>query len=1322
MESESKENGVSRGKGNYVLLREVDDARFGRVGLLHSPGANPHMAMEKRKTCVTREEFERDMAQANERLGLESRGLLRFLGFSTREQDGTFEVAGLYEFLPHHLAADLADRATKVRPYPGELLQRMAEDLLTALAYLQSRRLVHGDLRPLYVGLSKEYRATLVDRLADPSAPTRAQANCLKHGRTLYMSPSLFAGLASGARGARHNPFKSDLFSLGLVLLEAGLLGSVQEIFDLPNQRVNPEKLLCLLRRLEQIYPDQPKLRSLLQAMLEFDESARPHPQALLARIQKEEELSFVEGSYSARSVERGHSGGINHHSPSPGPSRYSDSPNPPEPQRSSEHHGPLESSKPLEFSEPTEQFNSQKTFELSRPSQSSEFQKPFEPLTPSESLKPSEPHKLSEPQRPSGPLVSSEFQKPSQTFVSSELPDPVEQNKLSEIRKASGPHKVSEPIGSELSSPAKAPGSSVSHSHRAYSPPKDLSQLLFATSSHENDASEISAHASRQLPGIPDFSTTSHLRYIQEQLALSPLPTPQFDPAPLLVDLGTPQDEEEPRPNRGLVREFLMKSETPEDEEGTRANGRLVREFLLKSDAPEIVENNSEVYKNTPDVCEDTPELYRNTSEIYMTIPEYTSDIPEVDTVTREVFRSNKDIQMVIPEVHTVPLPLHRESSIDLDDASLKNGQDRFSSSDTLTINIQLSESDLNPNLKFRDTIELSLPSPVKDGQSFGQVPGETTQSWLPSSSNHPNPYASPKNITQSYLPSNSVTSKLITSTPIKSTHTYVSTPSVIPTYSGITQTYVPPPTVYPTYVPPEGVTLIGSTTYVPSQTVSPVKVSADSAPTYVPPEGVTLIGLTSYVPSQSVSPTKIFPPTNSPTQIPLQTVNTSYTPSFVSPPRVSPLSIVPNISRDEPEISLQTIPPPPSTRKASTQNSMTFAPYGGLGSTGAPAPPRDSLATSIGGSTFSRAGSPNIMCVKNSLYSALGQTNSQAKRQLYSGVYSNLGTSKVEGSLPANREGSPMPSWLTAFGSPKSSYSSKGSILDKILQPYIGEIGESSTRGSAPILEQPAVIPVTVDSERQVSQFRSPVSNRFAGLQTSRGPTPDSELKALPTPRVPANPLNSAFLTRSYQSPGVSAARSVETEGNSSTPQKRVITVPSSRVISNNPSPVLVKVTPNREIYRPASIDQRKEFEIPRPPLFDTINSQPSPRESSSRENEVLAFSYRMDVDNNSSSKRYVLSKSNSPLPLSQVFTQSKSDPNVPGDSALNHLYGNVELRVEDPNYKVFRIVENGQLSSPTRVKQYDNLEKSGRTYTVVRGGKEFKEQFNLVKQHLR
>lgn len=1317
MEIESKENGVSRGRGDYVLLREVDDARFGRVGLLHSPGAHPHMAMEKRKTCVTREEFERDMGQASERLGLESRGLLRFLGFSTGEQDGTFEVAGLYEFLPHHLAADLADRAAKVRPYPGELLQRMAEDLLTALAYLQSRRLVHGDLRPLYVGLSKEYRATLVDRLADPAAPTRAQANCLKHGRALYMSPSLFAGLASGARGARHNPFKSDLFSLGLVLLEAGLLGSVQEIFDLPNQRVIPEKLLCLLRRFEQIYPDQPKLRSLLQAMLEFDESARPHPQALLARIQKEEESSLIEGSYSARSVERGYSGSMNHHSPSPGPSRYSDSPNPLEPQRSSEHHEPLGSSRPLEFSEPTEQSKTQETFEPSKALQSSEFQKPFEPLIPSESLKPSEL------QRPSEPLVSSEFHMPSETFGSSELPEPAEQHKPSEIRGPSEPLKAYEPLMSELSSPGKAPGSSVSHSHRAYSPPKDLSQLLFATSSHENDASEASAHASRQLPDIPDFSTTSHLRYIQEQLALSSLPSPQFDPAPLLVDLGVPEDEAQARPNRGLVREFLMKSETPEDEDGTRANGRLVREFLLKSDAPEPIQSNSELHKNTPDVYEDTPELYRNTSEIHMTIPEYASDAPEVDTVAQEVSMGNDYIQVAIPEVHTVPLPPHRESSIDLDDASFKNGQDRFSSSDTLTINIQLSESDLNSNLKFRDTIELSMASPAKDGRSFGQVPGETTQSWLPSSTNHANPYLSPKNITQSYLPSSSVTSKLITSTPIRSNHPYVSSPTVIPTYSSITQTSAPLPTVYPTYVPPEGVTLIGSTTYVSSQTVSPVKVSPDSAaPTYVPPEGVTLIGLTNYISSQSVSPTKIPPPTNSPAKNPLQTVLNSYTQSFASPSRVSPLSIVPNISRNEPEVYLQTIPQPQATRKASTQNSIPFAPYGGLGATGAPAPPRDSLATSIGGSSFSRAGSPNVMCVKNSLHSALGQANSQAKRQIYPGAFSNFGTSKVDGGLPANREGSPLPSWLAAFGSPKSSFSSKGSILDKILQPYIGEIGESSSRGSAPILEQPAVIPVAVDSERQVSQLRSPVSNRFAGFQCSRGPTPDSESKALPTPRVPANPLNSVFLTRSYQSPGISAARSVETEGGSSTPQKRVITIPSSRVISNNPSPVLVKATPNREIYRPASIDQRKELEIPRPPLFDTINSHPSPRESSSRENEVLAFSYRMDVDNNSSSKRYVLSKSNAPLPLSEVFTQSKSNLTIPGDSALQHLYGNVELRVEDPNYKVFRIVENGQLSSPTRVKQYENLEKSGRTYTVVRGGKEFKEQFNLVKQHFR
>lgn len=91
--------------------------------------------------------------------------------------------------------------------------------------------------------------------------------------KDLYISPQLFCALAKGKPRVRYNPYKNEIFALGLLLLEIGLLCSIQQIYDFEKKSFDKYVFLLLLDNFMEIYGANDLLRELLIKMLEFDES-----------------------------------------------------------------------------------------------------------------------------------------------------------------------------------------------------------------------------------------------------------------------------------------------------------------------------------------------------------------------------------------------------------------------------------------------------------------------------------------------------------------------------------------------------------------------------------------------------------------------------------------------------------------------------------------------------------------------------------------------------------------------------------------------------------------------------------------------------------------------------------------------------------------------------------------------------------------------------------------------------------------------------------------------------------------------------------------
>jgi hypothetical protein len=162
------------------------------------------------------------------------------------------------------------------------------EDCLFALAHLQENNMVHADLRPelISVPIKRGQNFKIMDRLGDPSPPNQVQLNNIKGKKSLFMSPTLYHALMSKQSKVRHNPFKSDVFSLGMVILKAGLLESVEGVYSSEKREIEHSVLVDLVEKFLLRYNTNFILQEMLLVMLEFSEKLRQEPIKLLKTLQ----------------------------------------------------------------------------------------------------------------------------------------------------------------------------------------------------------------------------------------------------------------------------------------------------------------------------------------------------------------------------------------------------------------------------------------------------------------------------------------------------------------------------------------------------------------------------------------------------------------------------------------------------------------------------------------------------------------------------------------------------------------------------------------------------------------------------------------------------------------------------------------------------------------------------------------------------------------------------------------------------------------------------------------------------------------------------
>lgn len=177
------------------------------------------------------------------------------------------------------LRHEIEKRHAENKPFTQPLLCKYVTDLLSAFAHIQSKHIVHSDVKPDNVVVSTNGSLKVIDFGISLHGYSELfeTTKTLKVGGTIpYFSPLQLQGYLQFIQGinkectVRHNPMKSDVFALGLTFMHMASLGP-------PNGLNNLDE--GLQRRIDTAIASinySNSVKSLISQMLTIDEQLRP--------------------------------------------------------------------------------------------------------------------------------------------------------------------------------------------------------------------------------------------------------------------------------------------------------------------------------------------------------------------------------------------------------------------------------------------------------------------------------------------------------------------------------------------------------------------------------------------------------------------------------------------------------------------------------------------------------------------------------------------------------------------------------------------------------------------------------------------------------------------------------------------------------------------------------------------------------------------------------------------------------------------------------------------------------------------------------------
>ncbi|KAL4453294.1 hypothetical protein ABPG73_011498 [Tetrahymena malaccensis] len=230
------------------------------------------------------------VSDPQKRIDLKHPNLLNALAFEHQ----FMEVFGLssnnliyfFEHVETQLAQVLHQRISLNSRFPEGDIIRIATEVLNCLVYLQKFDITMGNIEPCTIfhdtneNCIKMYDTTLI--LGE--YPIYKMAKSQFQGRKPYYTPEVIYALTFHQEEVLSKyKFQSDIFQLGLTLLELCSFQDSTQLFDTDKKKINTQEMDLRLTNISPTYSH--KLQQVIKSMLNLDPRKRPSAQELLIQM-----------------------------------------------------------------------------------------------------------------------------------------------------------------------------------------------------------------------------------------------------------------------------------------------------------------------------------------------------------------------------------------------------------------------------------------------------------------------------------------------------------------------------------------------------------------------------------------------------------------------------------------------------------------------------------------------------------------------------------------------------------------------------------------------------------------------------------------------------------------------------------------------------------------------------------------------------------------------------------------------------------------------------------------------------------------------------
>ena len=190
----------------------------------------------------------------------------------SQTEDGRYFVRAIMEYYPEGDLQSLI-KSHRNNPWTESELIDYLKQLVDAFAYLEEKKVAHRDIKPENIFVTGQGKTLIIGDLGSAREKTIQMSQTIA-GTPMYLSPELRRGHMASLSGRaldnfQHDPYKSDVYSLGLTFLYMASLRDCSDLLSLSELQNKTRTRVLEIQR------SMPVLGGFLMKMLNFEPRER---------------------------------------------------------------------------------------------------------------------------------------------------------------------------------------------------------------------------------------------------------------------------------------------------------------------------------------------------------------------------------------------------------------------------------------------------------------------------------------------------------------------------------------------------------------------------------------------------------------------------------------------------------------------------------------------------------------------------------------------------------------------------------------------------------------------------------------------------------------------------------------------------------------------------------------------------------------------------------------------------------------------------------------------------------------------------------------